>query len=98
MAKCSFCGVEIEKGTGLIFVEKLGKVLHFCSTKCEKNIALGRKPKHTRWTTEFMKAKGKLSAAAEKESLQLEAEASGETVKHKMGLSGAAAKKLKGGA
>lgn len=97
MSKCSFCGIEIEKGTGIIFVEKIGKVLHFCSTKCEKNVALGRKPKHTRWTQEFMKAKGKLSAEAQKEALQQEAQGE-ETVKHKIGLSGAAAKKLKGGA
>ncbi|MBI2145010.1 50S ribosomal protein L24e [Candidatus Woesearchaeota archaeon] len=97
MARCNFCGVDIEKGTGMLFVEKIGKVLHFCSTKCEKNHDLGRKPKHTRWTQEFRKAKGKLSAAAEKEALQQEAEGE-ETVKQKIGLSGAAAKKLKGGA
>ncbi len=98
MARCSFCGNEIEKGTGMIFVQKIGKVLHFCSSKCENNFELGRKPKHTRWTQEFRKAKGKLSAAAEKEALQREAEGSGETIKQKAGLSGAAAKKLKGGA
>ncbi len=98
MSKCTFCGIEIEKGTGIIYVEKIGKVLHFCSTKCEKNVALGRKPKKIRWTQEFKKAKGKLSVAAEKEALQEEAAASAETVKHKVGLSGAASKKLKGGA
>ena len=95
MARCSFCGNDIEKGTGIIFVEKLGKVLHFCSTKCEKNHDLGRKPKSTRWTQEFMKAKGKLSAEAQRAALQQEAEGS-ETVKQKIGLSGAASKKLKG--
>ncbi len=97
MARCSFCGNEIEKGTGIVFVQKIGKVIHFCSSKCEKNVALGRKPKHTRWTQEYMKSKGKLSAETQKLALQQEAEGS-ETVKHKMGLSGAAAKKLKGGA
>ena len=98
MARCSFCGNEIEKGTGTIFVQKIGKVLHFCSSKCGNNFELGRKPKHVRWTQEFRKAKGKLSAAAEKEALQMEAEGSGETIKQKAGLSGAAAKKMKGGA
>ncbi|MBI2550429.1 hypothetical protein HYV83_04590 [Candidatus Woesearchaeota archaeon] len=98
MSRCSFCGNEIEKGTGLIFVEKIGKVHHYCSSKCERNVLLGRKPKHVRWTQEFKKLKGKLSAEAQKEALQQEAQGSGETVKHKMGLSGAAAKKLKGGA
>ncbi len=98
MAKCGFCGNEIEKGTGMIFVQKIGKVLHFCSSKCENNFELGRKPKHTRWTQEFRKLKGKLSAEAQKEALQQEALGSGETVKQRAGLSGAAAKKLKGGA
>ncbi len=97
MVRCSFCGTDIEKGTGIIFVERTGKVLNYCSTKCEKNVALGRKPKHVRWTQEFMKSKGKLSAEAQKQALQQEAEGR-ETVKHKIGLSGAAAKKLKGGA
>ena len=98
MAKCGFCGNEIEKGTGMMFVQKIGKVLHFCSSKCENNFELGRKPKHTRWTQEFRKLKGKLSAEAQREALQQEALGSGETVKHRAGLSGAAAKKLKGGA
>lgn len=98
MAKCGFCGNEIEKGTGMIFVLKIGKVLHFCSSKCENNFELGRKPKHVRWTQEFRKQKGKLSAAAEKEALQMEAEATATGGKPKVVLSGAAAKKLKGGA
>lgn len=97
MARCNFCGNEIEKGTGMIFVEKVGKVRNFCSSKCERNMGMGRVPRHIRWTQEFRKLKGKLSAEAQKEALQLEAQGS-ETVKHKMGLSGAAAKKLKGGA
>ena len=97
MARCNFCGNEIEKGTGMIFVEKIGKVLHFCSSKCERNVDLGRIPRHTRWTQEFKKLKGKVSAEAQKLALQQEAEGN-ETVKQKMGLSGAAAKKLKGGA
>ncbi len=98
MARCSFCGTEIERGTGVIFVQKIGKVLYFCSSKCENNLSLGRKAKHTRWTQEFRKSKGKLSAEAQKEALQLEALGSGETIKQKAGLSGAASKKLKGGA
>ena len=98
MARCNFCGNEIEKGTGMIFVEKIGKVLHFCSSKCERNMVLGRIPRHTRWTQEFKKLKGKLAADVEKEALQREAEATATGGKVKVGISGAAAKKLKGGA
>ena len=44
MAKCTFCGNNIEKGTGKIYVKKDAKILYFCSSKCEKNhIKLGRK-------------------------------------------------------
>ncbi len=51
MVKCSFCGENIEKGTGKMYVKKDGKILFFCSTKCEKNmLKLGRIPRVTRWT------------------------------------------------
>ncbi|MBW2970563.1 50S ribosomal protein L24e [Candidatus Woesearchaeota archaeon] len=57
--RCSFCGKNIEKGTGTIFVRKSGKVLQFCSTKCEKNLLkLKRKPRVVLWTAEFRKTKG----------------------------------------
>lgn len=54
MAKCTFCGQAIDKGTGKIYVKKEGKILYFCSMKCEKNLLkLRRKPRETRWTEEF---------------------------------------------
>jgi large subunit ribosomal protein L24e len=50
MAKCTFCGTAIEQGTGKIFVMKDGKVLNFCSTKCEKNrFKLKRIPRKMTW-------------------------------------------------
>ena len=50
MAKCSFCGVDIEKGTGIMFVKKDGKILNFDKRKCEKNmLKLKRKPVNTVW-------------------------------------------------
>lgn len=56
MSKCSFCGKEIEKGTGLIYVKKDGKVLYFDGSKCEKNmIKLKRKPRKTKWTANYAK-------------------------------------------
>ena len=56
MSKCSFCGKEIEKGTGLIYVKKDGKVLNFDSSKCEKNLLkLKHKPRETKWTTTYVK-------------------------------------------
>ncbi len=51
MARCTFCGEQIEQGTGMMYVYKNGKIAHFCSTKCKKNlIKLKRKPLNIKWT------------------------------------------------
>ena len=51
MAKCSFCGRTLVKGTGKMFVFKTGKVIYFDSSKCEKNLLkLKRKPINFKWT------------------------------------------------
>ncbi len=56
--KCSFCGQEIEKGTGKIFVKKDGKILYFDKMKCEKNmLKLKRKPRKLKWTASYEKGK-----------------------------------------
>ncbi|MBN2368285.1 50S ribosomal protein L24e [Candidatus Woesearchaeota archaeon] len=56
MAKCSFCGENIEKGTGKIYVKKDSKIFYFCSGKCEKNMfKLKRKPRTTRWSKHYDK-------------------------------------------
>ncbi len=52
--RCSFCKQNINKGTGKIYVQKTGKLLYFCSSKCEKNmLKLKRKPRTTKWTQEY---------------------------------------------
>lgn len=57
--RCSFCGKVAKKGTGKMFVKKTGKIMHFCSRKCEKNmLKLGRTPRKVRWTRSFRKQKG----------------------------------------
>ena len=53
MAKCNFCGIDIPQGTGMTFVRRTGKILNFCSRKCEKNmLKLGRVPRKIAWTEE----------------------------------------------
>ena len=43
--KCDYCGENIERGTGKMFVRKTGKIFYFCSNRCEKRtVKLGRKP------------------------------------------------------
>jgi large subunit ribosomal protein L24e len=48
--KCTFCSKKLDEGTGKIFVQKSGKILYFCSNKCEKNmLTLKRDSKKLKW-------------------------------------------------
>jgi large subunit ribosomal protein L24e len=40
----------MKKGTGKMYVENTGRIFYWCSSKCEKNFALGREPKDMKWT------------------------------------------------
>ncbi len=55
--KCSFCGAEIEPGTGIMLVKNDGKILYFCSSKCLKNYRLGRNPRKVNWVRKQRKEK-----------------------------------------
>ncbi len=56
---CSFCGEDIEPGTGKMFIRRDGTIHFFCSSKCERNLLnLGRVPRWTPWTRPFRRAKG----------------------------------------
>ncbi|MDW5561828.1 MAG: 50S ribosomal protein L24e [Methanomassiliicoccus sp.] len=62
---CSFCGAEMEPGTGKLFVKKDGTVLTFDTNKCYKNmIELGRIPRRTTWTRAAKREKEIAKAAA----------------------------------
>ena len=53
---CSFCGVEIEPGTGTMFVKKDGTVFYFCKHKCQKNMLdLKRIPRRVQWSKHYSK-------------------------------------------
>lgn len=50
MVRCTFCDDDIERGTGIMFIKKDGKILHLCSKKCERNmLVLKRKPINVKW-------------------------------------------------
>ena len=56
MMNCSFCGKEIEKGTGVMFVRNDGKIFYFDSSKCEKNmLKLKREPSRVKWIKKVKK-------------------------------------------
>lgn len=46
---CSFCNKIIEPGTGKLYAKRDGTVYYFCSSKCEKNMKLGRAPRRVEW-------------------------------------------------
>lgn len=54
---CTFCGGDIEPGTGKMYVRRDGTVYYFCSSKCQKNrLNLGRLGRTTRWTPRYVQA------------------------------------------
>lgn len=58
MRTCSFCGNNVEPGTGKMFVKKDGTIFFFCGMKCQKNMLLmGRIPRRVVWTETYMRAK-----------------------------------------
>jgi large subunit ribosomal protein L24e len=55
---CTFCGIDIEPGTGRMYIKKDGIVYQFCSSKCFKNmVELGRVPRRTTWTRYYDREK-----------------------------------------
>jgi large subunit ribosomal protein L24e len=56
---CSFCGGQVEPGTGKMFVRKDGTIYYFCSSKCQNNQKLGRVPRRVAWTKAGRRALGK---------------------------------------
>ncbi|MEM0361487.1 MAG: 50S ribosomal protein L24e [Sulfolobales archaeon] len=55
--KCSFCGGEVEVGSGLMYVRNDGSIMWFCSSKCLKNYKLGREPRKLPWTSKYVATK-----------------------------------------
>jgi len=59
---CSFCGMDIEPGTGMIYVRNDGVLLYFCSSKCRRNaLLLRRRARKLKWTEVY---EGRLRRAA----------------------------------
>ncbi len=50
---CSYCGRDIEPGTGLMYVKNDGTILWFCSSKCFKLWRMGRDPRRLKWTKKY---------------------------------------------
>lgn len=60
MVRCTFCGKEISRGKGKMYIKKDGKIFYFCSSKCEKNqLKHKRKARTLKWTDVAAKEKAK---------------------------------------
>lgn len=56
--ECSFCGRDIRKGLDSIYVTSKGRMHHFCSSKCEKNmLKLKRNVRKVKWTKAYRREK-----------------------------------------
>ncbi len=56
--ECTFCGEPIEPGTGKQHIKNTGRVFHFCSNKCRKNLLqLDRTARETKWTRRYAQDK-----------------------------------------
>lgn len=57
--RCTFCGSDVEPGTGKLFVKRDGTQFRFCSNKCQKNqLNLKRVNRKVKWTVAFEKQSG----------------------------------------
>ena len=65
MPTCSFCKKHYNFPRGLTVFLFDGKALHFCSSKCKRNLALKRDPKKVNWVKRKKKGK-KAELKAEK--------------------------------
>ena len=66
MTACSFCGEEMPRGEGIIYVKKDGTTFFLCSSKCKRNLLnLKREGRRQKWTEASRKFK-EMSGAKKK--------------------------------
>lgn len=54
MTKCTYCKSEYDIPKGLTIVKNDGTIVHLCSSKCKKNMAMKRRK--VRWITKKKKS------------------------------------------
>ena len=67
MPTCSFCKKHYDSPRGLTVFTFDGRSIHFCSSKCKRNLDLKRDPKKVNWIKREKKVK-KVEIKAEKSS------------------------------
>lgn len=72
MPVCSFCKRHYKEPRGLTVFTFEGKTIHFCSSKCRRNIALKRDPRKVNWIKKQKKITKTQKEAEKKAELQEE--------------------------
>jgi large subunit ribosomal protein L24e len=49
--KCNFCGSDIKKGTGIMYVKVDGTVQNFCRRRCMKYSIIGKDVRKIKWVS-----------------------------------------------
>lgn len=77
MPVCTFCKNNYEFPKGTTVVQKDSSVVYFCSSKCRKNMEMGRLNKKVKWIrkSDIVKADKAKKDAAYKARMEAEAEA-----------------------
>jgi ribosomal protein L24E len=50
--KCTFCGSDIKKGTGIMYASIDGNVSNFCSRRCMKYFIMGKDHRKYKWSSQ----------------------------------------------
>ncbi|MEM4481935.1 MAG: 50S ribosomal protein L24e [Desulfurococcaceae archaeon] len=53
LVNCTFCGNQLEPGSGLMYVLNDGSTLWFCCRKCLKSYLMERDPRKLKWTKKY---------------------------------------------
>jgi len=72
MPVCSFCKQHYKEPRGLTVFTFEGKTIHYCSSKCRRNIALKRDPRKVNWIKRERKLTRVQKEAEKKAELQEE--------------------------
>jgi large subunit ribosomal protein L24e len=64
---CTFCGTDVEPGTGSIYVKNDGSLFYLCSSKCRRNqTLLKRTARRLKWTEVYEERTRRRAQAARK--------------------------------
>jgi len=95
MPTCSFCKKHYKEPRGLTVFTFDGRSIHFCSSKCRKNLDLKRDPKKVNWIKREKKGKAAEIEAEKIAAIKEESGAKEESVGKPEGKKSADADKKK---